>query len=267
MKRDVALEIAGRGLSHAYIISGPPGPDRDNLVRRLCAAYVCTGREKPCFVCSGCRKAAEGIHPDIVTVGLSDRDIGVDDVRALRASAYIRPNEAARKVYVLLRAQFMKAPAQNAMLKLLEDGPSYAAFLLVVENEGMLLSTIRSRCELIRMDADADCTPPDPDIVEAAGELAGRMLGDSELALMRFCAGAGKWERNRLAAVLDAAVSALRDGMDQGADVKKTLDSLEQVKCVRGALDYNMSAGQAAGWLCAKVWAGKRRPFIKEVAT
>ena len=60
-----------------------------------------------------------------------------------RADAYIRPNEGERKVYLLERADRMNSSAQNAMLKLLEEGPRYAAFLLVADNPGGLLETVR----------------------------------------------------------------------------------------------------------------------------
>ncbi len=60
--------------------------------------------------------------------GSGGKPITVDQVRALRTDAYVRPNEAERKVYLLERADRMNASAQNAMLKLLEDGPAYAVF-------------------------------------------------------------------------------------------------------------------------------------------
>ena len=72
-------------------------------------------------------------------------------IRALRADAYIRPNEAGRKVYLLERAHTMNPSAQNAMLKLLEEGPPYAAFLLLTENAAALLPTVRSRCETLTL--------------------------------------------------------------------------------------------------------------------
>ena len=120
LKRQLELETARRGLSHAYILSGQRGSGRHTLARLLCAALVCTGAgERPCRNCTPCRKVQQGIHPDVRWVGDDGKDITVGQVRALRSDAYIRPNEAQRKVYVIENAQTMNASAQNAMLKLL----------------------------------------------------------------------------------------------------------------------------------------------------
>ena len=153
LKRQLDLQTARRGLSHAYIISGPPGSGKRTLAGLLSAALVCSGREAefPCLRCSGCRKAMAGIHPDIIRVRDEEKDITVAQIRALRSDAYIRPNEAARKVYLLEEAQSMNQSAQNAMLKLLEEGPPYAAFLLLTENAAALLPTVRSRCETLTL--------------------------------------------------------------------------------------------------------------------
>ena len=150
IKGQLSLQERRRGLSHAYIISGPAGSGRHTLARLLAAAMLCTAQgERPCGQCAPCLKVAKGIHPDLsVVTGLEEgKPITVDQVRALRADAYIRPNEGERKVYLLERADRMNSSAQNAMLKLLEEGPRYAAFLLVADNPGGLLETVRSRCE------------------------------------------------------------------------------------------------------------------------
>ena len=152
LKRQLTLQTARRGLSHAYILSGPAGSGKHTLARLLAAALVCTGPEqRPCLACPGCRKAMGGIHPDVIWTGGDGKDITVAQIRSLRTDAYIRPNEAERKVYILENAHTMNQSAQNAMLKLLEEGPAYAAFLLLAENAAALLPTVRSRCETLTL--------------------------------------------------------------------------------------------------------------------
>ena len=150
IKDQLSQQERERGLSHAYILSGPAGSGRHVLARQLAAAMLCTGTgECPCGRCVPCQKAAKGIHPDLSVIAGPEegKPITVDQVRALRADAYIRPNEGERKIYLLEHADRMNPSAQNAMLKLLEEGPAYAAFLLLAENGGGLLQTVRSRCE------------------------------------------------------------------------------------------------------------------------
>lgn len=149
LKEQLQPRLVG-GLGHAYIVEGPQGSGKHTLAGILSRAMVCSGSgARPCGCCSDCKKALAGIHPDIISVVPEEagRPIRVDQVRQLRADAYIRPNEAARKVYILDPAQALNDNAQNALLKLLEDGPAYAAFLLLTENAGSLLTTVRSRCE------------------------------------------------------------------------------------------------------------------------
>ena len=112
LKRQLDGECARRGLSHAYIISGPAGSGKRTLAGLLSAALVCSGNgDVPCGKCSGCKKAMAGIHPDISAIGTDGKDVTVAQVRALRSDAYIKPNEAGRKVYVI-RALIMGAAIQ-----------------------------------------------------------------------------------------------------------------------------------------------------------
>lgn len=139
-------------VSHFYLISGPKGSGKHTLARLLAAAMVCTGGSKPCGVCGHCRKALSGNHPDIVTVDDPEkRYVPVELVRQARADMFVQPNEAARKVYLFPRGQDMRAESQNALLKVLEEPPSYGVFLLLTDNPEALLPTVRSRCVELKL--------------------------------------------------------------------------------------------------------------------
>lgn len=259
LKRQLELETARRGLSHAYILSGPAGSGKRTLAGLLAAALVCDrrGGALPCLSCAGCRKAEGGIHPDIVRVGDDGKDISVAQVRALRADAYIRPNEAERKVYILENAQTMNASAQNAMLKLLEEGPAYAAFLLLAENGGGLLQTVRSRCEELALTPAGE---PEGDEGDQARQVMARQLAQAleragELELLEEAMVLdGKRSREELAALLDAVAEQLAARAAAGGDRRRLLRAAELVKTLRGAAMLNVNAGQLAGWLCAGMY-------------
>ena len=225
IKGQLSLQERRRGLSHAYIISGPAGSGRHTLARLLAAAMLCTAQgERPCGQCAPCLKVAKGIHPDLsVVTGLEEgKPITVDQVRALRADAYIRPNEGERKVYLLERADRMNSSAQNAMLKLLEEGPRYAAFLLVADNPGGLLETVRSRCEELVLTLGGCDQGGDAggERLALAGKLAQALESAGELELVET------W----LLDTSDAAVEEDRGGVWGGAVAQVSYTTL--VVCV-----------------------------------
>ena len=169
-------------LSHAYLITGGGGDSRAAFAGRLAAAYLCEGDTPPCGRCRACRKVGKGSHPDLSrTAPPPDKaEITVEQIRSLRADAYVRPNEGRRKVYVIDPADAMNPAAQNALLKVLEEGPAYAAFLLVSDRPGKLLDTVRSRCELLSLPREDAL--PGPELLERAETLAGLLLAGDELA-------------------------------------------------------------------------------------
>ncbi len=144
--------MAERRLSHAYMLTGPEGREREDAARRLAAALVCSAPEPPCGRCRDCRKALAGVHPDVIWVGREKRDgdlrreILVGQVRRMTADAVLAPNEAERKVYIIDQADRMNQQAQNALLKALEDPPGHACFILCAASTDALLPTVRSRC-------------------------------------------------------------------------------------------------------------------------
>ena len=107
----------------------------------------------PCLSCPSCKKAETHNHPDIITVTHEkDNLISVDEIRSqLVNDILIRPECSERKIYILPDAEKMNVQAQNALLKTLEDLPSYAMILLLTDNVDALLPTIRSRCVHLAM--------------------------------------------------------------------------------------------------------------------
>lgn len=213
LKKQLSAQAGGRGLSHAYLICGPDGAGKRTLARILAAAMVCTGEgETPCGACPACKKAFGGIHPDIITIERAPdkTEISVGQARALRSDAYIRPNEAPRKVYLILGAQLMNANAQNAVLKLLEEGPPYAAFLLLTDDPGALLPTIRSRCETLTL------APVSPGEAE---EFLRRRFPDKSVSLLRE-------EARACEGILGRAVQALEGTAEQDPIPAHALDLL-----------------------------------------
>lgn len=84
------------------------------------------------------------------------KNIAVDVVRAIRADAYIRPNEGRRKVYVFPDCALLTEQDQNVLLKVVEEGPPYAAFLFCAENAAVVLQTLRSRCVELKLHPAAE---------------------------------------------------------------------------------------------------------------
>ena len=148
LKARLRAQTAARGLSHAYLISGPEGSGKHTLAQALTAAFLCSAQKaRPCGACQNCRKVREQVHPDVRQMKAPT----VGEVRALRKDAYLRPNEGSRKIYVIEEMQNVNPPAQNALLKVLEEGPEYAVFLLLTQSEERVLETVRSRCETLRL--------------------------------------------------------------------------------------------------------------------
>ncbi len=148
--------------SHAFIIASPDVGLREKKALELACGFICDEQGKaPCYQCRSCRSVLAGYHPDVIDIsrksddkGKLKREIQVEQIRLMAADAYIRPTQAEKKVYIIKDAGFMNIPAQNAALKILEEPPSYAVFILCADSAETLLATVRSRCTLIRVSGE-----------------------------------------------------------------------------------------------------------------
>lgn len=139
---------------HAFLIDGPAGSGRKMLAGIIAAAAVCESEgEKPCGRCRQCVNAFGGHHPDIAlyTGTGAARSFSVDTVRSIRLAAYVAPNDAQHKVYILADAEQMTEQAQNALLKILEEPPAFTLFVLTCDGRSRILPTVLSRAQLITL--------------------------------------------------------------------------------------------------------------------
>lgn len=136
-------------ISNGYILSGEKGTGKHLLTHIFVRALQCENRQdgNPCGICKSCLQAETGNHPDIHWVTHEKASIGVDDIREqVNHDIIIKPYSGPYKIYVIADADKMTEQAQNAILKTIEEPPSYAVIILLTTNINQMLPTILSRC-------------------------------------------------------------------------------------------------------------------------
>ena len=154
---DLVARAAARGtLPPSLIFGGPEGVGKRRAAIGLaqlvnCLAPVSGAPPGPCGTCASCTRIARGVHADVLLVEPEESGtIKIDQVReAIERTAY-RPFEGRRRVVIIDDAHEIVEPAQNALLKTLEEPPATSSFVLVTSCPDLLLPTVRSRCQLLR---------------------------------------------------------------------------------------------------------------------
>ena len=226
----LARSIAGGTLPPSLLFSGPAGITKRQTSLAVAQALNCLNPRlttdthgqpmtDACGVCAACTRIQRGVHPDVVFVEPGDTGaIRIDQIRdVIERSAY-RPFEGRRRVVVIDEADALMAPAQNALLKTLEEPPSLSVFILVTTRPDVLLPTVRSRC--IRLvftepgedDIDVDARAIAASVLAHASATTdpGRRLEGAKDLLAKTGAG-GAADRDQLSAHLRAMAALLRD--------------------------------------------------------
>jgi DNA polymerase III gamma/tau subunit len=208
--RRALLSVYSSGrIPHALILEGSTGQTL-TLAKWLAQAAVCRSEEeRPCGHCPGCIKAQAGSHPDILTFGGGEasRSFHKEDIENLRRDAYICPNEAENRVFILENSQNLSAQAQNALLKILEEPPASVQFLLTCDRASSLLSTVRSRSQIYTLEETQQ--PQDDGLAE---KMALAVCSPKESTLLYLTAPLVK-DRLKLRAVLEHLLQICRDAL------------------------------------------------------
>lgn len=273
LKDDLRQSLRRGRTAHFYLICGPAGSGKRTLARLLAAGLLCEGAEKPCGQCGACRKVLGGVHPDFITVDDPEKKtVPVDLIRQARADIYVQPNEGKRKIYLFPRGQDMAVPSHNALLKILEEPPSYGVFLLIADNPELLLPTVRSRCrtltlqpipqDILRRELARRFPEAGADSIAAAMARSGGYLGQAitlldgseqipqqtvdfvnafrtrdAMGLVRVLVPMEKWKRDQLIPTLQQWVSILVEALALRSGGQAISEQARLLAAERGSAD------------------------------
>ena len=132
------------GMTHAWLVTGPPGSGRSTAARAFAAALQCA--DAGCGQCHECRTVVAGAHPDVTLVATEHVNLRAEDVRPLVSLAQQRPSLGRWRVIVIEDADRLNDTSGNLLLKAIEEPPPRTVWLLCAPSPDDVLVTIRSRC-------------------------------------------------------------------------------------------------------------------------
>ena len=145
--------VKDKQLSHSYIFEGPYGVGKNTFALELAKFVLCENPDgdRPCNECKSCHMINAGTHPDVIQV---EKDTKVTKVETIRENIIreidIKPYQSDYKFIIVKSADSINIQGQNAILKTIEEPPSYGIIILACENITSLLPTIKSRCIVVR---------------------------------------------------------------------------------------------------------------------
>ena len=209
------------GMTHAWLLTGPPGSGRSTAARAFAAALQCP--EEGCGHCKACLTALSGAHADVTLVATEHVQLRVDDVRPLIAQAQRSPSEGRWRVLVIEDADRLNDSSGNVLLKAIEEPPPRTVWLLCAPSADDVLVTIRSRCRRVGLRI-----PP----VDAVAALLTRRDG-ADPAVAAFAARAAQSHIGL----------ARRLALDEGARIRRR-EVLKLPSMLRGVGAAVLAAGQ-----------------------
>jgi DNA polymerase-3 subunit gamma/tau len=146
--KTISNEIESGNISHAYLFSGHRGTGKTTLARIFAKAINCQNRKgsEPCNKCASCLEINNGKAIDLIEIDAASNR-GIDEIRSIREGIKFSPTFLKYKVLILDEAHQLSKDAANALLKILEEPPAYAVFILATTEAHKMIPTIASRCQ------------------------------------------------------------------------------------------------------------------------
>lgn len=187
----LAEAVAGKGMTHAWLFTGPPGSGRSNAAIAFAAALQCEAGG--CGACEACRTSLAGSHPDVKLVTTDFTQLKVDVARDLVMAAALRPTKSRWQIIIVEDADRLNMFAGNALLKAIEEPGARTVWILCAPHAEDVLPTIRSRSRHVNLST--------PTAAEVAGFLTDRFDVPEALAAHAARASQGHIGRARALAL------------------------------------------------------------------
>lgn len=243
-------------LPHAIIIESTDIEKAYQEVVKSVSILMCNSDvSAPCGSCNSCIKIANECHPDIKFLFLDkdSKSIKIDKIRYMRQDAYILPNEANYKVYIIKSAEYLTLQAQNAFIKILEEPPEKVIFILLCESTNNLLDTVLSRCVIFRDSTVSDTNSYKSEINNLSKEIVNLSIQRDKLEIMKILANISS-ERLYLNELLNCIIHNFIDFIKYNKskiDIQKIIQKIDSLKYISEANDKNVNLNLLISYLLA----------------
>ena len=248
---------SSHAMSHAWLITGPPGSGRSNAAKAFAAALQCV--DHGCGQCNACRTALSGAHPDVTLVRTEALSIGVDEVRELVRRAAMNPVHGRHQVVVVEDADRITERGADALLKAIEEPAPKTVWLLCAPTPEDVIVTIRSRCRRLHLATPRDEAVADllvrrdgiaPELAAEAARAgqghigrAWRLASDQEARARRSAIGELPTRLRSLGDCLQAAEDLVNQASEEAAAATAQVDSAERAELEK-ALGFGSSGAR-----------------------
>ena len=156
IKTELVNSIKSKKYSHSYLFLGISGIGKKIIAKEFAKMILCEAEEKYCGKCKSCIEFDSNNNPDFTIVEPDGNNVKIEQIRELQRKIVEQPIISDKKVYIIDDADLMTREAQNCLLKTLEEPPEFANIILIGANESSFLSTIKSRCTIIKFNPISD---------------------------------------------------------------------------------------------------------------
>ena len=150
IKNELINSVKQNKYSHSYLFLGTSGIGKRLIAREFAKMILCEGEEKYCGKCKSCLEFDSNNNPDFLEIEPDGNNVKIEQIREMQRKIAEQPIISEKKVYIINEADIMTREAQNCLLKTLEEPPEFANIILIGSNEANFLSTIKSRCTIIK---------------------------------------------------------------------------------------------------------------------